>query len=318
VAVPIGGGKDSIVLVEALKAAEEALLSPAWLVAVNPRPAMYRSAKVAGLPLASITRTISPRLLELNASGALNGHVPVTAIVSLISVAAGYLYGYDTTLMALERSADEETRSVGGVGVNHQWSKSSECELALRSVVRQSVSDDIEYCSPLRSCGELEIARWFAALPAYHAGFRSCNRAYRSGTSFDSWCGECPKCRFVFLALVPFLDPGRLTAIFGRNLFDDPAEVEGFRDLFAAGRKPFECVGERRESLAAFLLACENPSWKDTVVVAALAREVHIACAEAGIGTNGGVYLIDDESRTFERVVAPINRLLGRLRTSGE
>jgi hypothetical protein len=120
------------------------------------------------------------------------------------------------------------------------------------------------------------------------------------------------------LALVPFLDPGRLTAIFGRNLFDDPAEVEGFRDLFAAGRKPFECVGERRESLAAFLLACENPSWKDTVVVAALAREVHIACAEAGIGTNGGVYLIDDESRTFERVVAPINRLLGRLRTSGE
>ena len=79
------------------------------LVAVNPKAAMHRTAEISGLPLVSITRTISPRLLELNAAGALNGHVPITAIVSLIVVAAGYLYGYDTTLMALERSADEAT-----------------------------------------------------------------------------------------------------------------------------------------------------------------------------------------------------------------
>jgi len=32
---------------------------------------------------------VSPRLLELNLAGALNGHVPITAIVSLIVVAAG-------------------------------------------------------------------------------------------------------------------------------------------------------------------------------------------------------------------------------------
>ena len=80
------------------------------------------------------TRTFSPRLLELNAAGALNGHVPITAIVSLIVVAAGYVYGYDTTLVALERSADEATALVDDVAVNHQWSKSTECELALRSV----------------------------------------------------------------------------------------------------------------------------------------------------------------------------------------
>ena len=74
---------------------------------------------------------MSPRLLELNSAGALNGHVPITAIVSLIVVAAGYVYGYDTTLVALERSADEATSLVGGVAVNHQWSKSTECELGL-------------------------------------------------------------------------------------------------------------------------------------------------------------------------------------------
>ena len=193
IAVPIGGGKDSIVLVEALKAASPPPELATWLVAVNPQPAMQRTADVAGLPLASVKRTISPRLLELNSAGALNGHVPITAIVSLIVVAAGYVYGYDTTLMALERSADEATSFVGDVAVNHQWSKSTECELGLRSVIRESVSRAIEYSSPLRSCGEIEIARWFADLPAYHAGFRSCNQAYRSGTRFDAWCGRVPE-----------------------------------------------------------------------------------------------------------------------------
>ena len=112
VAVPIGGGKDSIVLVEALKATNPPPGLATLLVAVNPQPAMRRTADIAGLPLASITRTVSPRLLDLNSAGALNGHVPITAILSLIVVAAGYVYGYDTTLMALERSADEATSFV--------------------------------------------------------------------------------------------------------------------------------------------------------------------------------------------------------------
>ena len=58
--MPIGGGKDSIVLVEALKAAGPPPEVPTWLVAVNRRPAMERTAEVAGLPLASIARTLSP------------------------------------------------------------------------------------------------------------------------------------------------------------------------------------------------------------------------------------------------------------------
>ncbi len=66
IAVPVGGGKDSIVLVEALRAAGPPPEVPTFLVAVNSRPAMVRTAEVAGLPLASITRTLSPRLLELN------------------------------------------------------------------------------------------------------------------------------------------------------------------------------------------------------------------------------------------------------------
>jgi len=51
-----------------------------------------------------------------------------TAIVSLIAVVGSFLYGYDTIAMAVERSASEETVVVGGVPVNHQYSKSLEFE----------------------------------------------------------------------------------------------------------------------------------------------------------------------------------------------
>jgi len=312
IGVPVGGGKDSIVLVEALKAAHPPPELATWLIAINRHPAMQRTADVAGLPLASITRTVSPRLLELNSAGALNGHVPITAIVSLIVVAAGYVYGYDTTFMALERSADEATSLVEDVPVNHQWSKSTECELGLRSVVRESVSRSIEYGSPLRSCGELEIARWFADLHTYHAGFRSCNQVFRAGASFDGWCGTCPKCRFVFLMLAPFLEPDRLAAIFGRDLLGDPQQVEGFRDLFAAGRKPYECVGEQRESLLAFLLLLEHPKWRDAAVIKALRPELERCRALVAADLEGGVPVIESAEATRERVVRFITQLLTR------
>jgi hypothetical protein len=275
---------------------------------------MQRTADIAGLPLASITRTISPRLLELNAAGARNGHVPITAIVSLVVVAAGYVYGYDTTLMALERSADEATSLVEDVAVNHQWSKSTECELGLRSVLRASVSRAIEYASPLRSCGELEIARWFAELPAYHAGFRSCNQVFRTGAMFDGWCGRCPKCRFVFLMLAPFLAPDRLAAIFGRNLLEDAEQVEGFRDLFAVGRKPYECVGEQRESLLAFLLLVDDPKWADAAVVRELRSELEQSRPIVAADLEGGVPVIEVGEVTRERVVRFVAQMVTRNR----
>ena len=256
-------------------------------------------------------------LLELNSAGALNGHVPVTAIVSLIVVAAGYVYGYDTTLMALERSADEATTFVGEVPVNHQWSKSTECELGLRSVMHESVSRAIEYSSPLRLCGEIEIARWFADLPSYHAGFRSCNQAYRSGTQFDAWCGRCPKCRFVFLTLAPFLEPDRLAAIFGENLLKNLEQVEGFRDLFATGRKPYECVGEQRESLLAFLLLLEHPKWRDASVVVALRPELERSRKDVFVDLDGDIPAIESAETTRERVVSFVAQLLTRDRRRG-
>ncbi|HEV3280857.1 MAG TPA: hypothetical protein VG032_04545 [Acidimicrobiales bacterium] len=264
--VPIGGGKDSMVLIEAVRP-----LGPR-LLAVNPHPLVSELARLAGLELLVVRRELSPALAGLNSSGALNGHVPITAIVSLIAVLGSAVYGYDTIAMAIERSASEESVWVDGAPVNHQYSKSLDFERLLTDLVATSVDPGLTYGSALRPYSELSIARTFAALTDYHSTVCSCNTAFRRSAGVgDRWCGDCAKCRFVALMLAPSMTPKDLTALIGRDMFAEPDQIAGFAALMSAEGKPFECVGERRESAVAMRMLADLPAWSGTPVVAALA-----------------------------------------------
>jgi UDP-N-acetyl-alpha-D-muramoyl-L-alanyl-L-glutamate epimerase len=277
--VPIGGGKDSIVALEIARTA-----GPVTLFSVGERPPIARTALLSGLPHLIAERKISPLLLELNDAGALNGHVPVTAIVSLIALASAILHGHDRVVMANERSASEGNLSWHGIEVNHQWSKSAAFEDALRVALTEETVVGVDYLSLLRATGELSIARAFAELPAYHSAFTSCNSVFRLSGPGESWCRDCPKCRFVFLVLAPFMAPTELIGIFGGDLLDEQEQIPGFMALcgFEAD-KPFECVGEHEESLAAFRLLAESPSWRDHAVVRH-ARETLLRSADRSLG----------------------------------
>jgi hypothetical protein len=119
------------------------------------------------------------------------------------------------------------------------------------------------------------------------------------------------------LVLAPFLDPGRLGAIFGRNLLDDPEQLEGFWDLCAAGRKPYECVGEQRESLLAFFLLLEDPRWRDAAVVVALRSELEAARDLVSVDLEGRTPVIESPSATRERVLRLIDQAVARDRRLG-
>ena len=254
------------------------------LFAVNPHPLVRDLARRTGLELIVVRRTLDPGLAVLNESGALNGHVPITAIISLVAVVGSFLYGYDAIAMAVERSASEETVLVEGVPVNHQYSKSLEFERLLQGVIATSIDPGLSYGSALRPYSELAIARTFARLTAYHGTFCSCNTAFRqSAGAEDRWCGHCPKCRFVALMLAPFLDRGALTGIIGRDLFADPTQIEGFAALMSDRDKPFECVGERRESAAALRILSSLPGWRDTPVVHALSDRARDLVTESDV-----------------------------------
>jgi UDP-N-acetyl-alpha-D-muramoyl-L-alanyl-L-glutamate epimerase len=107
--------------------------------------------------------------------------------------------------------------------------------------------------------------------------FSSCNRNFRirGERPADRWCGQCPKCHFVFLALAPFVAKPRLLAIFGRNLLDDATLAPGFDALLEyRNHKPFECVGEGRESRAAMHALSQRPEWREDALVVRFVEEI--------------------------------------------
>jgi len=272
--IALGGGKDSLVSVEALKRAG----TPACAVWVGRSELIAATAQAAGLPTLNISREISPELFALNAQGALNGHVPVTAINSAILVLAAILYDYSQVIFSNERSASAATLIHDGKPVNHQWSKGQAFETALSQLVHQEIAPDLDYFSLLRPYSELAVTKKFAAADRYDALFSSCNRNFRilADKPASRWCGQCPKCHFVFLALAPFVAKPRLLKIFGQNLLDDIELAPAFEALLEwnGAHKPFECVGEAEESRAAFFQLCERADWREDALVRYFAKTI--------------------------------------------
>ncbi len=308
VLVPVGGGKDSIVALEAVRRSGRELA----LFSVGDAPPIARTVAVAGLPRLLCTRRLDPELAALNRAGALNGHVPVTAIVSCVALLTAALHGFDAVALAAERSASAGNVRWDGVEVNHQFSKSLRAERLLRAAVAEA-GPDVELFSVLRPASELAIARAFARLGQYHGAFTSCNALFRLDPArrATSWCCECPKCRFVFLALAPFCEPAHLRELFGHDLLDDERQYAGFALLTATGgHKPFECVGEEEESLAAVRLLATQPRWSEHRVVRRLLAEV-LPRYDATVGDPARVLALSEEHHVPDYLLADVVALLG-------
>ena len=284
--VAIGGGKDSLVSIEALRAAGVAQ-TVTW---VGGSPLIAACAARTGLPTLNIGRALSPLLFELNRRGALNGHIPVTAVNSAILALAALLHGHDQVVFSNERSASYGSLIPGTGEVNHQWSKGWDFERDFAAHLRSHVAADLRYYSLLRPFSELAVARQFARIDHYDAFFSSCNRNFHllGERPAQRWCGVCPKCHFVFLALAPFMPKPRLMGIFGRNLLDEADQAPGFDALMEyRDHKPFECVGEGRESRAAMELLANSAAWREDALVKRYAREIRpqLDPAERGLAS---------------------------------
>lgn len=271
--VAIGGGKDSLVSIEALRALDVAQ-TVSW---IGGSQLIQACAARTRLPMLNIGRQLAPALFEYNRQGAWNGHIPVTAINSAILVLAAVLHGVDQVVFSNERSASYGSLIAGTGEVNHQWSKGWAFERAFGAHVQRHIAADLQYYSLLRPLSELSVARQFAKNDHYDAHFSSCNRNFHllGERPANRWCGVCPKCHFVFLALAPFMPKPRLMAIFGRNLLDDETQAGGYDALLEyRGHKPFECVGEARESRAAMLALAARPEWREDALVARFRGEI--------------------------------------------
>ncbi|BDU17628.1 UDP-N-acetyl-alpha-D-muramoyl-L-alanyl-L-glutamate epimerase [Lysobacter auxotrophicus] len=293
--VAIGGGKDSLVSIEALRAlgVEQTVT---W---IGGSQLIRACAERTGLPTLNLGRALAPQLFDYNREGAWNGHIPVTVLNSAIMVFAAVLLGVDQVVFSNERSASYGSVIEGTGEVNHQWSKGWACERAFGEYVQREVAADLHYYSLLRPLSELAVARQFAKTDRYDAHFSSCNRNFHilGERPASRWCGVCPKCHFVFLALAPFMPKPRLMGIFGRNLLDDPAQIPGFDALLEyQNHKPFECVGEGRESRAAMSALADRPEWREDALVDRFAHEIRPQL-DAGELAIEPLLVIDDDHR---------------------
>jgi hypothetical protein len=300
---PVGGGKDSIVTLEALRRGG---LEPVPF-AVNPNWVITSVFAASGRSPLVARRAIDPKLFELNAAGALNGHIPVTAINSLIAVATAVLHGLGPVVMSNERSASDPNLVWHGHEINHQWSKGVEAEGLLREALAAHAGLADAYFSLLRPLSELHIARLFAGHTGYDEVVTSCNAAFKLRDPSARWCGHCPKCRFVFLAMAPFMPRARLVAIFGADLLADQTQIPGYKELLGLdGHKPFECVGEVEESVVALSLLRDSPEWTDAPVVSELAAAIPgaawTAAASSDVFKPGGTNYVPP---AYAALVAP-------------
>lgn len=252
--VAIGGGKDSLVGVELLRGKQNVAT---W--SLNHRPQLTPLVKQIALPHYWVEREWDQQIIALNKQDALNGHIPISAIFACVGTIVAILSGRRDAVMSNEQSANEPTLHYQGVAINHQYSKSQEFEQDYQHYLSSSFGDHIRYYSFLRPLSEVRISELFSKVgfDKYYKDFSSCNRAFVHSSDRMSWCGECSKCAFVFLALTPFVARDKLEKLWqGKNLLQDPALELTYRKLLGIeGDKPLDCVGDIKESRAAMRLA---------------------------------------------------------------
>ncbi len=253
--VGLGGGKDSLVSIELLQDQDITTWS------LGHKQQLQPLAEAVGRNHLWVERAWDPQIQALNAKGAYNGHVPISAIFAAVGTITAILSGKRDVVVSNERSADEPTLEYNGVSINHQYSKSSEFEKDYQAILAAGFGESQRYYSLLRPLSELRIAELFAktGFEKYKGVFSSCNRAFTKASNQIFWCGECPKCAFVFLILTPFVERSSLEALFGKNLLLEPALTPTYEQLLGiAGEKPLECVGEILESRTAMEMAKQH------------------------------------------------------------
>lgn len=257
------GGKDSLLL-SSILTDNQREFTPWFMTTATTHPSVLDS---FDQPLHTVHRTIDTvNLQAAAASGALDGHVPITYIVLAISVIQAILLGKDTVLMAVGHEGEEPYAHIGDLAVMHQWAKTWQSEESLAQYVQKFVSSNFKLGSPLRRYSELKIAQLFVvnAWQTYSRTFSSCNIGnYKQGqdNAVLGWCGNCPKCANSFLLFAPFVEPAELTAVFnGENLFAKAPLTETFKGILGVDgvSKPFECIGEEAELRKAYHLAHSN------------------------------------------------------------
>ncbi|MBX6334169.1 hypothetical protein IRY61_02380 [Candidatus Saccharibacteria bacterium] len=280
----IGGGKDSIVAGELLKALD--VPASGFVMATGEQAGQAQAvAKTMGVELHIVKRTIDKKLLEVQEQpGTYRGHVPISLAFSLVGTTlavankAAYVVVANEAGTSLPRGIRWEGREV-----NHQWSKSFEAEQLIQNFIKTNVSASVTYFSAIRQLTSVGVAKIFAKFPQYFEVFTSDNFVFRIDPSkrpSGRWSLESPKSLSSYLLLAPWLSDEDLKRTFGIDFLNE----HSLKDLFLAltgqeGEPPLDCVGTTEELELSINLLDEQGRYQDTYLMQ-LAKERGIVRAD--------------------------------------
>lgn len=275
--VGIGGGKDSIVTAELLKKAGKDF---ATVIVETQKPHQISTAvaQLIGKDNLVIKRQVDPKLFELNNDpNAFNGHIPISAVFAFVGILAAVLYDFSYVVVSNERSANYGNTEYLGETINHQWSKTIEFEQLFQQYIKSFVTADVTYFSLLRGLSEYKITELFIQYSHYFPVFSSCNKNYAINKDLptSNWCGDCPKCAFVFILFAAFLSKEEVEKVFGQNFLVKETLLNTYKELLGlSGIKPFECVGTPEEVKLAFHKAYQKEEYHEDIVMQMFVKEV--------------------------------------------
>ncbi|MEX2497118.1 MAG: hypothetical protein WD448_13565 [Woeseia sp.] len=238
-----GGGKDTIVAAELLRAAG---LPFSW-VSIGPNRTRRRVIEISGnTESMEISYEIDPKMLARRRYKW--GHTPHASIFLAIGLVAAIITKSKFVAAGNESSANVGNVVYKGFEINHQYAKSLEFEKGLSDFVQRRIVQDVEVFSVLRPYSDLQLAQMFSRHSAYFNDFISCNKSGREGRE---WCKRCAKCAFTALALYPFIGVTGIEAIFCEDVIRRPAIRQHVLQLVSGKLKPWDCVGTREECVLA-------------------------------------------------------------------
>ncbi len=267
----IGGGKDSIVAGELLKAIGVPVTG--FVLGTGDATGQTKQvAKTMKIDLLSVARTLDKTLLTVQQQpDAYRGHVPISVFFALVGCLLAVATKKAHVIVANESSASIPRAHWADTDVNHQYSKSFAFEQLMQNYLHDHVSQDLWYFSAIRPLSSVAIAKIFAGYPDYFTNFTSDNYAFRVDASKrpnDRWSLESPKSLSSYILLSAWLNKNQLVKIFGRDLLDMPRLEPMFFGLTGIeGDQPLDCVGTPSELRASLGQAYQNGTCKDSILM---------------------------------------------------
>lgn len=259
----VGGGKDSIVAGEILKAI--GIDTTTMDIATRDHHGQAGAVMdIMGLPQLRVERYLDTAITDFTKQyDGQNGHVPLSVILAWIGILMAGASGKKYVAMANEAGTSTGNTVWNGREVNHQWAKSLQQESLTQDFVHAYVSPDIDYFSPIRPYSSLAIMELLAKVGRpYLTDFTSCNLVLRidpASRPNGRWCTHCAKCLSSWLLLSSWLTHEELITTFGRDLWADESLRPTLDTLLGlAGHKPLDCVGTIEELRAVTRLALTN------------------------------------------------------------